>query len=63
MKKLAKLIGASMRLTDSRTGLAYDAFIVDVNLQWGKIRVQLLDNGPWFEPTYNELKSAGYVED
>jgi hypothetical protein len=63
MKKLAKLIGASMRLTDSRTGLGYDAFITDVNLQWGKVRVQLFDGGPWFEPTCNELKSAGYVAD
>jgi len=63
MKKLAKLIGASMRLTDSRTGLAYDAFISDVKSEWGKIRVQLFDGGPWFEPTYKELQSAGYVAD
>ena len=53
--QLAKIIGKEIELKDSRTGLFYKADIVDAVSNYGKIRIKVLQNGPWFEPTQKEL--------
>lgn len=63
MKKLAKLFGAVITLTDVRTGVGYSATIDDVKTEWGKIRITLMGGTSWFEPTMAELRSAGYIPD
>jgi hypothetical protein len=52
---LAKLIGKKILLNDQRTGHPYEALIVDAKDAWGKTRIQVVENGPWFEATNKEL--------
>lgn len=55
---LAKLLNGAIVLHDSRTGRVYTAEILDVRHEWGKTRIQVTPNGPWFEPTCKELETV-----
>jgi hypothetical protein len=52
---LARIIGKTVQLTDARTGQKYQTTILDAKDAWGKIRIQVVLGGPWFEFEMKEL--------
>lgn len=51
------MISREAQITDKRTGEAYTAHVWDAKETYGKIRWQLTEGGPWFEPTGAEMAS------
>lgn len=58
MRDLAKLINKTLTLTDSRTGITYSVSVHDVKESYGKLRVQVVEDGHWFEPSDEELEAV-----
>ena len=54
---LAGIIGKTVEFTDARTGQKYKTTILDAKSAWGKIRIQVVLGGPWFELEMKELMS------
>ena len=58
MKGLLKYIGKTIEIYDRRAGVSYPATINDVRRNFGSDEIQLVDNGPWFQPTKKEWDSV-----
>lgn len=57
--KTAKdLLGKQITIQDLRTGFIFSAKVRDVKSTWGKLRLRIGEDTPWFEPTDRELESV-----
>ena len=55
-RQAVNMLGKTIHIFDKRTGATYAQTIVDVKEDWGRIRIRTSQNGPWFEPTAEEMR-------
>jgi hypothetical protein len=60
--KMAKVIGKTFTIRDTRTDATYEATVTDAKEMYGKLRVQVDHKATWFEPNWNELKALEYSD-
>lgn len=58
-RELMELLGKTITIKDTRTGVWYDHVIADACTRWGQLRIQLAGPGVWFQPTSAELETIG----